>query len=167
MRDRSCDRDQSVMNDFQIREALGRLRDRVAVPPQDAAEEAALLSAFDAHWARPPRRRRRSRVWMAATAASLAIAAALDWMVATSVVIPAGESRAMTAVVPDTAAFVAWPGAGTPPRFESGALMRIELPVSALPALGLVPPSSGSGSVMADVIVGQDGMARAVRLVQQ
>lgn len=62
--------------------------------------------------------------------------------------------------------FVPWPGAGTLPSFESGELVRLDLPVSVLPSLGLAPPASRDAAVQADVIVGQDGFARAVRLVQ-
>ena len=45
--------------------------------------------------------------------------------------------------------------------------MRMELPASVLPILGIVPARDISGdSVAADVLVGQDGLARAVRLAQ-
>ena len=54
--------------------------------------------------------------------------------------------------VSDDADFVAWPGATAWPPFESGELIRVELPVD-------------GGVVEADVLVGQDGFARAVRLV--
>ncbi|HMD37117.1 MAG TPA: hypothetical protein VKH42_19215 [Vicinamibacterales bacterium] len=68
-------------------------------------------------------------------------------------------------------AFVMLPGAGDLPRFESGQLMRMELPASVVVSLGLRPsrPLRGDGSgslVQTDVLVGQDGYARAVRLVQ-
>ena len=49
--------------------------------------------------------------------------------------------------------FVAWPGATAWPPFESGELIRVSLPVE-------------GGIVEADVLVGQDGFARAVRLVR-
>jgi hypothetical protein len=42
----------------------------------------------------------------------------------------------------------------------------LDLPVSVLPSLGLAPPTSRDAAVQADVIIGQDGFARAVRLVQ-
>lgn len=68
----------------------------------------------------------------------------------------------------DRAAFVMWPGAGSLPRFESGQLMRVELPASVVLSLGLRPsrPLRNDGTVQTDVLVGQDGYARAVRLVQ-
>jgi hypothetical protein len=66
----------------------------------------------------------------------------------------------------EMAGFVPWPGSDAWPPFESGELMRVDLPVSALPALGLLPPASAAGVVPAEIVVGQDGFARAVRLVQ-
>jgi hypothetical protein len=65
------------------------------------------------------------------------------------------------------AEFVAWPGARALPAFESGQLVRTELPVSVVPLLGLrVEALPEGGTVAADVIVGQDGMPRAVRLAR-
>ena len=62
--------------------------------------------------------------------------------------------------------FVALPGAIGLPTFESGRIVRVDIPVSSLPAYGveLVPDAIGS-EVQADLIVGQDGQARAIRLV--
>lgn len=61
-------------------------------------------------------------------------------------------------------AFVPWPGAETLPAFESGRLMRLDLPESVAISLGLTPRAPGSGIVRADLLVGQDGLARAVRV---
>ena len=66
----------------------------------------------------------------------------------------------------DSTEFVAWPGAAAWPPFESGELVRVEIPTSALLSLGFSEPESASGVVQADVLIGQDGFARAVRLVQ-
>jgi hypothetical protein len=60
-------------------------------------------------------------------------------------------------------AFVPWPGAADLPAFESGQLMRVRLPASVAVALGL-KPAGQAGVVQADVLIGQDGFARAVRL---
>ena len=62
--------------------------------------------------------------------------------------------------------FVLWPGAAAWPPFESGELVRVTLPLDALPALGFAPPAAADTVVQADVLVGQDGFARAIRLVQ-
>lgn len=62
--------------------------------------------------------------------------------------------------------FTPLPGASALPAFESGSVVRVELPVAALPAYGLsIVPDPTRPSVEADVIVGQDGHARAIRLV--
>jgi hypothetical protein len=143
--------------------ALRRLAQDTEVPAADPQAERALLEAFDAAWeqTRAPARSRFSRP--SAVAALLALAATLAWMIATrSARAPAPAPAA--AVPLATTEFVIWPGAAELPRFESGHLMRMELPVSALPSLGLVPPASRAAVVQADVLVGQDGFPRAVRL---
>jgi hypothetical protein len=65
------------------------------------------------------------------------------------------EKIAATAVSPANAetGFVVLPGAQALPRLESGQVIRVELP-------------SAGGAIQADVLIGQDGLARAVRWVQ-
>jgi hypothetical protein len=149
-------------DETRIGEALRRLGCEVEVPPLDPVREQALLAAFDAHWARP-RRRSSRRAWMTAAAASILVAVTLDWI---AVTYAPRNGGAKADAIADVGDFVPWPGAQAWPPFESGELMRVDLPVSTLPALGLWPPSSASNVVQADIVVGQDGFARAVRLVQ-
>lgn len=62
--------------------------------------------------------------------------------------------------------FMTLPGAVGLPELESGSVVRIALPVGALPEYGLDIVTAGAKTtVEADVLVGQDGMARAIRLV--
>jgi hypothetical protein len=62
--------------------------------------------------------------------------------------------------------FVAVPAAAGLPQFESGVIVRMSLPVAALPSYGVdISPASSDQPVEADVLVGQDGRARAIRLV--
>lgn len=62
--------------------------------------------------------------------------------------------------------FMTLPGAVGLPELESGTVVRIALPVGALPEYGLDIVTNGAKTtVEADVLVGQDGMARAIRLV--
>jgi hypothetical protein len=62
--------------------------------------------------------------------------------------------------------FVALPATENLPGFESGLIVRVELPVSSLPAYGLpIVPDVRQTPVEADVLVGQDGQPRAIRLV--
>ena len=150
-------------HDTQIGQALSTLRENTAVPPADPDRERALLAAFDAHWARPrPAVRRSVWVWTAA-AASLAVTLALGRLGMSS---PPPLDRTTDPTL-DLAGFVPWPGADALPPLESGELRRIELPRSALTALGLSLPPSAVSVVPADIVIGQDGLARAVRLVHQ
>lgn len=145
-----------------IADALSRLRDRIDVPPIDPRREQALLAAFDAHWARP-RARDGHWAWTTAAIALIAIVVALNWLVVTGA---PRINRVMPDPASDLAGFVPWPGAQAWPPLESGELRRIDLPASALPALGLWPPASGASVVQVEIVVGQDGFARAIRLVQ-
>ena len=78
---------------------------------------------------------------------------------------PAAMSDAELAYL--EAPFVLWPGAEAAPALESGSVVRARLPAAILPALGLSPPPSSAGDVAVDMLIGQDGFARAVRLVKQ
>jgi hypothetical protein len=149
-------------NERRISDALSSLREGIEVPPVDPEREQALLAAFDADWSQP-RLGSGRWVWRATAAALIAIAVGLNWIVLTQ---PPRSGEETADAVADSAGFVPWPGSDAWPPFESGELIRVDLPVSALPALGLWPPSSAAGVVQADIVVGQDGFARAVRLVQ-
>ena len=142
--------------------ALRQLAQSAEVPPLDPDRERALLEAFDLAQQQKRAPAARAGVWRPASAAALlALAATMAWII----VGRSGRPPAAPAVPPlTTTEFVLWPGAAELPTFESGHLMRIEVPVSALPSLGLVPPAMHTAVVQADVLVGQDGLPRAVRL---
>ena len=62
--------------------------------------------------------------------------------------------------------FVALPGAAGLPDFESGQIIRMEIPLTSLPTYGIeILPDAQGSPVEADLLVGQDGQARAIRLV--
>jgi hypothetical protein len=64
------------------------------------------------------------------------------------------------------AAFVALPAAASLPRFESGSIVRMDVELSSLVALGVdISAAGGRSPVQADVLVGQDGEPRAIRVV--
>jgi hypothetical protein len=72
----------------------------------------------------------------------------------------------------DTAAsltgFVPLPGAAGLPDFESGRIVRVELPLASLPAYGVdMVPDAARSEIEADLLVGQDGQPRAIRIVTQ
>ena len=126
-----------------------------------AATEAALLDAFAAHHAP---RRNEWRSWTA-LAAALVIVVGLSAAWRTLASDPYADTA--TAVAQPDSDFVPWPGAAALPAFESGQLVRTELPASVLPLLGLSQADvPAGGHVMADVLYAQDGLARAVRLVR-
>lgn len=100
-------------------------------------------------------------VWRAALKAAAAVI-----LVAAALLVAWREFTTAPASAPARAhEFVLWPGAASLPPFESGELVRTELPVTALPALGLQPPAGASAdTVTADLLIAQDGLVRAVRL---
>jgi hypothetical protein len=63
--------------------------------------------------------------------------------------------------------FVALPSAEGLPAFDSGEIVRIEVPVTSLPSYGIdIAPDARGPAIEADFLVGQDGQARAIRLVK-
>lgn len=165
--------------DLNLARALRRLADSTHVPPIDPAREAAVLAAFDAAAARRLAPQRGTFAGMA----GLAAAAALLIEVGIAPVrtgrhgIPSGGDEllqptlasALRGVRPEPqppSEFILVPGAAALPPMESGSLVRMEVPVSLLPSLGVTPPAHPGAGVTADVIVGQDGLTRAIRLVE-
>jgi len=141
--------------------ALRQLAQSAEVPVHDPDRERALLEAFDNAQREQPASPGSGGRRAAVAAAVLAVAATMVW----AIVGRYSRSPAPPPAVPlTTTEFVLWPGAAELPTFESGHLMRMDVPVSALRSLGLSPPASPVGVVKADVLVGQDGLPRAVRL---
>jgi hypothetical protein len=63
------------------------------------------------------------------------------------------------------AGFIPLPAAGGLPGFDSGMIVRVALPTASLPAFGLAIAPESTQTVNADLLVGQDGQARAIKLV--
>ena len=114
-------------------------------------------------------RARRRRAWttagvLALVAAAIAIPA---WRAATDRASAPGspDSAASTtrAAVEDVTEFFPLMYSSVP--VTNGQTVRLELPQSALAPFGL-DADDPSGTVLADIIVGQDGLARAVRFVR-
>jgi hypothetical protein len=164
---------ESDVEDLDLALALRRLADTSEPPPIDPRREAALMAAFDAAHLHAPVRR---PYW---GLAGLAAAAAV--LIAVLVPIragrgghPSGDSAVHKPLLLQSRPvqlemappeFVLVPGAAALPAMESGSLVRMDVPVSMLPSLGLTPPAGSGAVVKADLIVGQDGLTRAVRLV--
>ena len=80
---------------------------------------------------------------------------------------PPRSPRARPVTPPPVEDFVGVPGAAALPELESGRIVRVELPLAALPAYGVeIAATPGQTEVAADLLVGQDGLTRAIRLVQ-
>jgi hypothetical protein len=59
-----------------------------------------------------------------------------------------------------------YPLMDAPPPFERGQLLRVVVPASTMRSVGLpISPERWSERVQADVLVGEEGMARAIRFV--
>jgi Putative zinc-finger len=62
--------------------------------------------------------------------------------------------------------FIPLPASAGLPAFESGEIVRMEVPVTLLSSYGVqVSPDLGNRPIQADLLVGQDGHPRAIRLV--
>jgi hypothetical protein len=164
------------VDDLELALALRRLADSSEVPPQDPARAAALMAAFDAAQAARARVPQGRHYWgMAGLAAAATVLIAVGlWPGLTGRHHSSNDatashkpvsSRGVRSEPQPPSDFVTVPGAAALPPMESGSLVRMDLPVSLLPSLGVMPPSTSAGKVWADLIFGQDGLPRAVRLV--
>lgn len=84
---------------------------------------------------------------------------------------PAPATAAVQAVAPaaeeDTDGFYPLPEAEALPAVESAMVVRVQLPASSLQLMGVpVGEEREDSSIQADLLLGQDGLARAVRLVE-
>jgi len=163
-----------ITTERDLADALRRLNAAAVVPPADPARAAALMAAFDAAHVKPVVRRRRDYWHLTAFAAAAAILIAVGIAPAltgrhghpsggTAPHRPAPTTRDVRLEPPSE--FVIVPGAAALPPMESGTLVRMEIPVALLPSYGVTPPASRAANVTADLIVAQDGLPRAVRLV--
>ena len=98
----------------------------------------------------------RPHVWLPLAASLLLVTASAVWLARFA------EPRPDFV---DPAGFVALPEAEGLPQLESATIVRVSLPVAALPAYGVAMPDQTAESVEAELLVAQDGQARAIRLV--
>src|SRR5947209_6605219 len=79
---------------------------------------------------------------------------------------PVAQSAAAGAEDVD-ADFYPLPEADGLPPVETATVVRVQMPLASLQLMGVAVNDAGSGdSVQADILLGQDGLARGVRLVQ-
>ncbi len=116
--------------------------------------------------------RRRSQGTMAALAAGLIVVAALPiWQLATldrGTAVSAGNGPSAAAESELVTAFFPLPYSTIP--MSGGRLVRLEVPAEAMTSFGIEGPETVPGQVpklvLAEVMVGDDGLARAVRFVR-
>lgn len=143
---------------------LKRLAETTRHASASAGVEAAVLARMQkgpARLARSSAHMTRSSWWFsAAAAAALVVASAAGGWLASR-----AESTATPQVI-HPAGFIEIPGASVLPPIESGSIVRIALPVGALPQYGLaIPMDAIDGQVSADLLIAQDGVPRGIRLV--
>jgi hypothetical protein len=134
------------------------------------------MAAFDAAQGSPSHRARRDYWYLAAVAAAavVLIAAGIGPVVSGRRGNPSSVAADPQRTLPardvrlePPGEFVSVPGAAGLPPMESGTLVRMDLPVAELPSLGVTPPvGRAAATVTADLIVAQDGLPRAVRVVR-
>lgn len=151
-----------VMEGLRLLAAGGK---RVSAPPR---VEASLLRAYRARYGRLAPRARESRYWWAAAAAVL-LAAGAFWIGVhppRPPLVAANAPLAAAVANEDDAGFIPLPNAAGSPQDDDVDLVRVELPRSAVTALGIPANDLGDASIVeAEVLVGPDGMARAVRFL--
>ncbi|MEO5895399.1 MAG: hypothetical protein ABIS06_06830 [Vicinamibacterales bacterium] len=100
-----------------------------------------------------------SRRWLPLAAALLLAVAGALWGAGT--VAPGARGSVI-----HPQGFMTLPSAYGMPEIESASIIRIQVPLSALPAYGLsIAPDAVTDSIEAELLVAQDGQPRAIRLV--
>ena len=149
--DSTRDRQVSPRIEGAVLAEIGRLKPA----PTGVVSPAPTGSSFDATSTWGPASAGPRRLLPLAAALVLAVGGAL-WS--------ARSMPARSAVHPS--GFVALPGAAWLPEMESATIVRVSLPVTALPGYGVaIQPDVKSDAVLAELLVAQDGQARAIRFV--
>ncbi len=146
------------------RELLENLRALAADGPQTAPDR--VEHQLRAEFRKRIRRRRLGVSGLAALAAGVAL---LLWVREA----PKPAATAMLAAAPAVAEedeadanFYPLPQAEALPDVESAMVVRVQLPISSLRSMGFPVDEERTDEVQAELLLGQDGLARGVRLVQ-
>lgn len=153
---------------------LARLRGAFAGQRSAEFNRARLMNEYRVMYSRPARARRFDWMFVAAAAAVLLVAVVLSWRTQT----PAPAQGSQTAVnwqedsssvfedVSGEGGFIAVPYAAPLAKGEFVRIVRTELYAAALDRMGFSVPAA-NGEFPADVVVGEDGLPRAVRVLAQ
>jgi hypothetical protein len=152
------------------RELSEGLRQLASQGPRQAPArlEARLLTEFQRR-----HRRRRLAIWVpagavAAIAAAILLLAGMHQQPQKAATAPAIIKPFVVALDEEAeTGFYPLPEADALPPVENAMVVRVQVPVSSLRLMGF-PVSAGraEGAVQADLLLGQDGLARGVRLVE-
>jgi hypothetical protein len=141
-----------------FREKLNRMAEML---PADASArtEARLLSAFRA-------RRRTRRLWRYAASTAVCLVLGFGLFLTRHLDQTSQVKAPYDGYAAATAGFVALPYAESGVPMEDAVIVRLSLQPSELARLGVpVAPPNANGRIDADLLIGQDGVPRAVRLV--
>ena len=114
-------------------------------------------------------RLRRARAWMSAASvgAVAAAIAVLLWIVPLAPRHSASPSDTPAMADDATAGFYPLPDAEALPPVESAMVVRVQMPMASLELIGFpINQDRASDRIEAEVLLGQDGLARGVRLVE-
>lgn len=146
------------MTENELQSLLGSLSKSVR-DGVDERMESNLRAAFRS-------RQRRFRGYLLEAAASVAVAVGLYFLLS-----PAREANREPAANHDLfggSEFVLLPYGQSDVPLEQPVIVRVQVPASELSGWGVpLPPFRGGNRVEADLLVGQDGIARAVRVNRQ
>ena len=137
---------------------IDKMRRLASVVPHEARPgvERSLCAAFRA---RQPRRT--NHLWMYAVAACALLLLGLSFVYQRKV------TRRHSNFIYTAPGFIALPYSQSGVPLESAVVIRVAVTRSELASMGVaVPASASTARVNADVLVGQDGVARAVRFVE-
>jgi len=141
-------------------DAMGRLAAEQAESGAPFAIEQAVLAEFDR-----VRRRKRARSWVAG-AAAVAASVTVLWIAENRPAQKPATPPTVEAQAEVEQPFVPIPYVLPPGPYERVEVVRMRMPVAQLIAAGFRMQTADLGAqAEADVIVGQDGRARAVRLI--
>ena len=135
---------------------IDKMRKLASALPREASPQVKerLASAYRA------RHPRKAPIWIYAAAAVVLLALGLSFHKRHPASPPAD-------FVYNAQGFVALPYSQSGVPLESMAVIRVQITPSALSSMGVaVPAAASTARVKADVLVGQDGVARAVRLAE-
>jgi len=161
MSDARSDHDRLSADLAQLR---GALRAVDAPPLDEAALRAAVREARRRALAGPRARRAHRARWAAAAAVLVVVAGAVAVVLLGRA--PSGDREQAAATAAPPVYVAAFQPLASSPRLlpaASYSVVRVRIPLS---SLALVPGSEQGGTVEAELLVGEDGLARGIRFLQ-